>query len=155
MNLSQKVTEDIYFVGGSDRRLALFENAFPIENGITYNSYLLLDDKNVLFDTVDNAIAEVFFDNITSVLAGKSLDYIVINHMEPDHSATLEQVVLRYPEVKIICNDKAKKMVGQFFGEDMTDRFVEVKEGSNFSTGKHNLRFIMMPMVHWPEAMAT
>ena len=101
----RKVTDDIYWVGGNDRRLMCFEGVYDVPRGVSYNSYLLLDEKTVLFDTVDKAVAEVFFENVEHVLAGRTLDYVVVHHMEPDHSATLCELVRRYPDVKIVCND--------------------------------------------------
>ena len=111
----KKVHDDLYWVGGSDRRLALFENVFPIPRGVCYNAYVLTDEKTVLFDTVDRAVSGVFFENLEHVLAGKKLDYVVVNHMEPDHCATLGEVVLRHPEVTIVCNAKIVTLIKQFF----------------------------------------
>ena len=149
------ITKDLYWVGANDRRLAMFEGVYSVPDGVSYNSYLLLDDVTVLFDTVDKAVGKVFFENIAHVLNGRSLDYVVVHHMEPDHSATMEELVLRYPNVKIICNAKIAAMLGQFFSFDLTDRLVSVKEGDQFQTGHHTLNFIMAPMVHWPEVMVS
>lgn len=151
----KNITEDLFWVGGSDRRLALFENAYPISRGISYNSYLLLDEKTVLFDTVDRAITGQFLENIESVLAGRTLDYVVVNHMEPDHCATLGELVLRYPDVKVICNAKTVPIIHQFYDFDIDSRAVIVKENDTFTSGKHVLTFLMAPMVHWPEVMVT
>ncbi|MBU3179761.1 FprA family A-type flavoprotein [Clostridium psychrophilum] len=150
----RKITEDLYWVGGSDRRLALFENIHPIPRGVSYNSYLLMDEKTVLFDTVDWSICRQFIENIKSVLKGKTLDYLVINHMEPDHAACIEEIILRYPDVKIICTKKASMLMHQF-EFNVEGEVIEVKEGDNMSFGKHNLTFVAAPMVHWPEAMVT
>lgn len=150
----RKITEDLYWVGGNDRRLALFENIHPIPRGVSYNSYLLLDEKAVLFDTVDWSICRQFLDNIKGVLGDKPLDYMVINHVEPDHAACIEEILLRYPNVKIICTKKATMFMGQF-GFDVVDRVIEVKEGDTMSFGKHEVMFVSAPMVHWPEAMVT
>ena len=155
MHNTKKLTNDLYWVGANDRRLAMFEGVYSVPTGVSYNSYLLLDDKTVLFDTVDNAVAKNFFDNITYVLGDRTLDYIVIHHMEPDHSATLDQLILRYPQVKIICNAKIAQMIKQFFDFDLTDRVIEVKEGDKFETGHHTLNFVFAPMVHWPEVMVS
>ena len=155
MHNTKKLTNDLYWVGANDRRLAMFEGVYSVPTGVSYNSYLLLDDKTVLFDTVDNAVAKNFFDNVTYVLGDRTLDYIVIHHMEPDHSATLDQLVLRYPQVKIICNAKIAQMIKQFFDFDLTDRIIEVKEGDKFETGHHTLNFVFAPMVHWPEVMVS
>lgn len=150
----RKVTEDLYWVGGNDHRLALFENIHPISRGVSYNSYLLTDEKTVLFDTVDWSICRQFLDNVAAVLNGRPLDYLVINHMEPDHGASIEEVVLRYPEVKIISTEKAFMLMRQF-GFHVDDHMIEVKEGDVKSFGKHEVTFVAAPMVHWPEAMVT
>lgn len=151
----RKVTEDIVWVGASDRRLALFENIFPIPRGVSYNSYVLMDEKTVLLDTVDTGIAGQFFENLEYVLGDRKLDYLVVNHMEPDHCAMIGDIVRRYPEVKIVGNCKTFMMLEQFFGTDFTERAVTVAEGDTLSVGKHTLHFVMAPMVHWPEAMVT
>lgn len=151
----RKVTEDLYWIGGNDRRLALFEGVYQIPRGVSYNSYLLMDEKTVLLDTVDKAVKGVFFENIEKVLDGRKLDYLVVHHMEPDHSEAIWEVVMRYPEVKLICNAKIAQMMKQFFSFDVDSRVVLVKEGDNFSTGKHNLVFVSAPMVHWPEVMVS
>ena len=152
---TKKITEDLSFLGVSDRRLALFENVFPIERGVSYNSYLLKDEKNVLLDTVDNSVLQQFEENLEYELNGKNLDYIVINHMEPDHAATLQVIANKYPQAKIITNAKAKTMMKQYFDFDVETRVELVKEGDTLNTGKHTLTFVMAPMVHWPEAMVT
>ena len=150
----RKVTDDVYWVGGNDRRLALFENIIPIPRGVSYNSYLLLDEKTVLFDTVDWSACRQLLENIQEVLGNKSLDYMVINHMEPDHAACIEEIILRYPDVKIVCTKKASTLMHQFgFGID--GKVIEVKEGNTMSFGKHNVTFVSAPMVHWPEVMVT
>lgn len=151
----RKVTDDLYWVGSNDRRLAMFEGVYSVPDGVSYNSYLLLDEKTVLFDTVDKAVKGVFFENIAEVLGERKLDYMVIHHMEPDHSEAIQEVVMRYPEVKIICNAKIAKMIKQYFDFDLDSRAILMKEGDSFSTGKHNLVFVMAPMVHWPEVMVS
>lgn len=150
----RKVTEDLYWVGGNDRRLALFENIHPIPRGVSYNSYLLLDKKTVLFDTVDWSVSRQFLENIEAVLNGRKLDYLVINHMEPDHGASIEEVILRYPDVKIISTEKSFLLMRQF-NFNIDGRMIEVKEGDKKSFGKHEIMFIAAPMVHWPEAMVS
>lgn len=150
----RRVCDDIYWVGGSDRRIGLFENIFPVPRGVSYNSYLIMDEKTVLLDTVDYSISRQFIENITYVLKGRKLDYIVVNHMEPDHCAVIGDLILRYPDVKIIGNAKTFQMINQFYG-NMKYEAVTVKEGDTFNTGRHNLNFVMAPMVHWPEAMVT
>ena len=142
----KRIKDDLFWVGGTDRRLALFENAFPIPRGISYNAYLLLDEKTVLFDTVDRAITEQFFENIDALLKGRNLDYVVVNHMEPDHCATLGEIVRRYPEVQVICNAKTVPIIKQFYNFDIDSRAVIVKENDTLSTGKHTFTFIMAPM---------
>ena len=151
----RKVTEDIVWVGASDRRLALFENIFPIPRGVSYNSYVLLDEKTVLLDTVDASVAGQFFENLEHVLGNRPLDYMIVNHMEPDHCAIVEEVVRRFPEVKVVGNAKTFNMMKQFFTFDVDAHAVVIKEGDTISTGKHTLAFAMIPMVHWPEAMVT
>lgn len=151
----RNVTDDIVWVGASDRRLALFENIFPIPRGVSYNSYVLLDEKTVLLDTVDAGVAGQFFENLEYVLGGRKLDYLVVNHMEPDHCAMIGDIVRRYPEVQVVGNAKTFTMMKQFFGTDFAERAVTVKEGDTLSSGKHTLHFVMAPMVHWPEAMVT
>ena len=149
----RKVTEDIVWVGASDRRLALFENIFPIPRGVSYNSYVLLDEKTVLLDTVDASVAGQFFENLEHVLDGRKLDYLIVNHMEPDHCAMIGDLVRRYPEVQVVGNTKTFGMIKQFFGTDFAERAVTVKEGDTLVTGAHTLHFVMAPMVHWPEVM--
>ena len=151
----RKVTEDIVWVGASDRRLALFENIFPIPRGVSYNSYVLLDEKTVLLDTVDASVAGQFFENLEHVLDGRKLDYLIVNHMEPDHCAMIGDLVRRYPEVQVGGNTKTFGMIKQFFGTDFAERAVTVKEGDTLATGAHTLHFVMAPMVHWPEVMVT
>lgn len=150
----RQVTDDLYWVGANDHRLALFENIFPIPDGVSYNSYLLLDKQTVLFDTVDWSACRQLLQNVEHVLNGRSLDYLVINHMEPDHGASIEEILLRYPKVKIITTEKAVMLMHQF-GFHVDGRTEEVKEGDTRSFGKHTVAFVAAPMVHWPEAMVT
>ena len=151
----KKIKDDLFWVGGTDRRLTLFENAFPIPRGVSYNAYVLKDEKTVLFDTVDNAIGDQLFENLEAVLEGRTLDYVIVNHMEPDHASTLSEVVRRYPEVKIVCNAKTVAIIKQFFDFDIDSRAVIVTENDTFCTGNHTYTFVMAPMVHWPEVMVT
>ena len=152
----KKIKDDLYWVGANDRRIALFESVYPVPTGISYNSYLLVDEKTVLLDTVDRAVTHQFVENVTHVLDGKSLDYLVINHMEPDHCAEIPTIVAKYPEVKIVCNAKIKTMIDQFFDFDLPEtQYMLVKEGDTLQTGKHKLTFVFAPMVHWPEVMVT
>lgn len=153
----RKIQEDLFWIGASDRRLPLFENLFPIPHGVAYNSYILLDEKVVVFDSVDRSVAERFFENITHLLQDRPVDYLVINHIEPDHCGTVMDILNRYPNVKIVCTAKATAMIKQYFDYDFakSDSFLVVKEGDTLSTGKHELTFVAAPMVHWPEVMVT
>lgn len=150
----RKVVDDLYWVGGNDHRLALFENIHPIPRGVSYNSYLLLDKKTVLFDTVDWSICRQFLENVEYLLDGRPLDYLVINHMEPDHGASIEEITLRYPKVKIISTEKSIMLMRQF-GFNVDGRYEEVKEGDTRTFGTHTITFVEAPMVHWPEAMVS
>ncbi|MCR0242584.1 FprA family A-type flavoprotein [[Clostridium] innocuum] len=150
----RKVVDDLYWVGGNDHRLALFENIHPIPRGVSYNSYLLLDKKTVLFDTVDWDACRQFLENVEHVLDGRDLNYLVINHMEPDHGASIEEILLRYPKVKIISTEKSFLLMHQF-GFQVDGRTEEVKEGDTKCFGKHTITFVEAPMVHWPEAMVS
>ena len=151
----KKLTEDLYWVGANDRRLAMFEGVYSVPDGVSYNSYLLMDEKTVLLDTVDKAVAGRFFENVEAVLGDRKLDYLVVHHMEPDHAASLQDLVRRYPEVQIVCNAKIAAMIRQFFTFDIDSRALLVKEGDVLETGRHRLTFVMAPMVHWPEVMVS
>ena len=155
MYCTKKLTDDLVWVGGNDRRLAMFEGVYSVPTGVSYNSYLLTDDSTVLFDTVDKAVGKVFFENLAHALGDRKLDYVIIQHMEPDHSATLSELVLRYPEVTVVCNEKTRTMMEQFFTLDRSVKFHLVQEGDTLPTGRHTLQFLMAPMVHWPEVMVT
>ncbi|HWQ50745.1 MAG TPA: FprA family A-type flavoprotein [Terriglobales bacterium] len=155
MHCTRKVTGDLYWVGANDHRLAMFEGVYSVPRGVSYNSYLLLDDSTVLFDTVDKAVGKVFFENVAQTLSGRPLDYLIVQHMEPDHSATLMELLGRYPEAKVVCNAKIAAMIGQFFEPLPEGRLVLVDETAVLSTGRHELHFRMAPMVHWPEVMVT
>ena len=151
MHNTVAVFEDLFYVGASDRRLSLFENVYPVPRGASYNSYLLLDEKTALFDTVDHAVSEQFLENVEHVLGGRKLDYIVVHHMEPDHSSTLFEVLLRHPEATVVCNQKIDGMLKNY-GCCAGERLL-VKEGDELSTGRHTFKFVFAPMVHWPEVM--
>lgn len=155
MYCTRKVAEDIYWIGGSDRRLALFENLFPIPRGVAYNSYLIMDEKTVVMDTVDASITRQFIENIAHVLQGRPLDYLVVNHMEPDHCANIEELLVRYPEMKIVGNAKTHNMIRQFYDADLEGKIITVKEGDTLALGKRTLHFFFAPMVHWPEVMVS
>ena len=149
------VTDDLYWVGADEHRLALFENIHPLYHGVSYNAYVLLDEKTVLFDTADWAVGRQFIANVKAVLNGRPLDYLVINHVEPDHAASIEEILLRWPKVKIITTPKAVTLLNQFgFGLD-PNAIEEVAEGDTKCFGKHTVAFVYAPMVHWPEAMVT
>ena len=155
MYCTRKVNDDYTWVGADCRRLALFEGVFGVPDGISFNSYLLTDEMTVLFDTVDGAVRRTFRENLTHSLAGRELDYIVVHHMEPDHAAELADLARDYPRAQILCTAMAKTMVGQFFGPELAGRITAVKEGETLCTGRHTLRFVAAPMVHWPEVMMT
>ena len=150
----QFIKDDLIYVGASDRRLDLFENIYPIPRGVSYNSYLLRDDKTVLLDTADASVQGQFFENVEAALAGRPLDYLVVNHMEPDHAALITTLLLRYPETEVVTTAKAAQMMEQFFGTKPAKLRI-VKEGELLETGHHRLNFVMAPMVHWPEVMMT
>jgi flavorubredoxin len=154
MRCVRKVTDDLYWIGGNDKRLQLFENIHPIPDGVSYNSYVLLDEKTALFDTADWSVGQQFIENLESVLDGRPLDFIVVNHFEPDHAASLAEVMLRYPEAKVITTKKGD-MFGHQYGYDFEDRLIEVDEGDTWTFGKHKVAFVKAPMVHWPEVMMT
>ena len=151
----REIKDDVYWVGGNDRRLALFENLLPIPNGISYNAYLVKDEKTVLIDAVDKAVADVFFENISYALNGRPLDYLIVNHMEPDHCASIGNLVALYPNVRIVGNSKTILMLKQFFSFDVDEHAMLVQEGDTLNTGRHTFTFMMAPMVHWPETMVT
>ena len=155
MHNTKKITEDLFWIGANNRRIALFENIYPVPDGVSYNSYLLKDEKTVLLDTADLSVSKQFFENLEYELGERKLDYLIINHMEPDHCALIENVIKKYPEVKIVCNPKTLQMLKQFFDFDADEKVMLIKEGDTLNTGKHTLTFVMAPMVHWPEAMVT
>lgn len=155
MKCIQAISDSIYWVGGNDRRLALFENLFPIPRGVSYNSYLIMDEKTALMDTVDFSITRSFLENIYAILKERPLDYLVVQHMEPDHCANIEELTRRFPNMQIVANAKTIEMINQFFELKESTKIVLVKEGDELSLGTHILQFIMAPMVHWPEVMVT
>ncbi len=153
MYCTRKVTEDLIWVGANDRRLAMFEGVYSVPEGVSYNAYILNDEKTVLFDTADKAVEKVFFENVAHALGGRTLDYIVVQHVEPDHSALLSQLLLRYPEAQVIATARALDMIARFYGPVANAR--AVGEGDVLETGRHRLHFLLAPMVHWPEVMVT
>ena len=155
MYCTKKITDDLTWIGANDRRLAMFEGVYSVPCGVSYNSYLLKDEKTVLFDTVDKAVQQIFMQNIAETLGDRTLDYIVVQHVEPDHSAALKELLLRYPGAKLVCNTKIQLFIKQFYDLDIDSRVHIVKENDTLNTGKHTLHFVMAPMVHWPEVMVT
>ena len=153
MHCTRKVDDDIIWVGADNRRLALFEAVYSVPRGISYNSYLILDEKNALIDTADRAVTDTFIENVEHTLAGRNLDYLVVQHMEPDHSATLMDVLMRHPECTVVCNKMTFEMIRAFDNAEV--KALIVKEGDTLELGKHKLTFISAPMVHWPEVMVT
>ena len=150
-----KISDSVIYIGADDKTLDLFESQYVIPNGVSYNSYLILDEKVTVMDTVDASVTAQYLDNLTYALAGRSVDYLVIQHMEPDHCANIEELMKRYPQMKVVGNAKTIQMIQQFFAIDTDNRVVLVKEGDTLSTGKHTLHFVMAPMVHWPEVMVS
>lgn len=148
------ISNDLIYVGVSDRRIALFENIYPIPRGVSYNSYVLLDEKTALIDTADASVSEQYFENVKAALAGRTIDYLVVNHMEPDHGALIRTLLMRHPETTIVTTAKAVQMIEQFFDLKPSNILI-VKEGDTLSLGRHRLVFTMAPMVHWPEVMMT
>lgn len=155
MHCTRKVTDGIHWVGANDRRIAKFENMFPVPRGVSYNSYVILDEKTALMDTADSSVAERFMENVEAVLDGRTLDYLVVQHMEPDHCANIAAIIEKYPEVTVVGNAKTMQMIGQFYSGTKAENTLLVKEGDKLSLGEHELNFVTAPMVHWPEVMVT
>ena len=155
MHCTKKITGDLTWVGANDRRLAMFEGVYSVPAGVSYNSYLLIDEKTVLFDAVDKAVQRRFLENVKAVLGSGNLDYIVVQHMEPDHSAALNDILNLYPGVIVVCSEKTYVLIKQFYDFEIDSRVRIVKENDTLDTGRHSLKFIMAPMVHWPEVMVT
>jgi len=149
----REISPQIFWIGGNDRRLEQFENLFPLANGVSYNSWLILDEKTAIIDTVDDAITDQYLENIEHLMKGRKLDYLIINHMEPDHCGNIENLIRRYPNVKVVGNKKSFQLFNQFYNMDITDNQMLAGEGDEISLGNHNLKFITAPMVHWPEVM--
>ena len=150
-----KITNDIIYIGVNDHKIDLFEGQYKVPNGMSYNSYVILDEKIAVFDTVDANFTHEWLDNIANVLNGKSPDYLIVQHMEPDHSANIANFIKNYPNAKIVANPKAFVMMDNFFGGIDDSKKIPVENGSSLSLGKHNLTFVFAPMVHWPEVMFT
>jgi len=155
MHCIKKITNDLVWVGANDRRLAFFEGVYSVPAGVSYNSYLLTDEKTVLFDTVDKAVRQRFLENVETALKGRKLDYLVVQHVEPDHSAVIPELIRLYPNIKIVCSARVLGFIKQFYDFDIDSHVRLIEENETLNTGKHNLQFIMAPMVHWPEVMFT
>ena len=157
MQSIQTVSENTIYVGASDRRLAKFENLFPIPRGVSYNAYVILDEKTALLDTADASVGAQFLENVAAALDGRKLDYLIVDHMEPDHAAMIEAVLVRWPDLRLVVNAKTLPMLKMYFPTDSAaiDDALVVKEGDTLDLGKHKLTFVMAPMVHWPETMVT
>lgn len=151
----RKITDSILYVGVDDKDLDLFESQYVVPNGVSYNSYVILDEKVTLMDTVDQRATKEWLENLDAVLEGRTIDYLVVSHMEPDHAANAKTLIDKFPNMKIVGNAKTFAMMSQFFDVDLTGRSVVVKEGDTLNLGAHTLQFIMAPMVHWPEVMVT
>ena len=155
MHCERKILDNFYWVGANDRRIELFENAYPVPNGISYNSFLLTDEKNILVDGVDSAVTNLFIENIKYILQDRPLDYVIIHHMEPDHCAGFIEIAVHYPNVQFIGNAKTIKLFKQLYPNIKLENFIIVNEGDSFSAGKFQFQFMLAPMVHWPEVMVT
>lgn len=153
--IKQTVSQDIFYVGASDRRIKLFENIYPLDRGVSYNSYLIAGEKTALLDSVDDAVGRVFLQKVKDALDGRDLDYFIVNHMEPDHCACIEDVMSTFPSVTLVTNNKAAMMMQEYFGCDWAERRIIVKDNDTLSLGNHELKFVFAPMVHWPEVMMT
>ena len=149
------ISDSVKYVGVNDRDIELFEGQYVVENGMAYNSYLIMDEKTALMDTVDIRGIEEWSRLLEETLDGRKLDYIVVQHMEPDHSGSLQYAIETYPDAIVVGNAKTFNYIEQFFGTDISDRKLEVKEGDTLLLGSHTLTFLMAPMVHWPEVMVT
>lgn len=149
------ISESIIYIGADDKTLDLFESQYLVPNGVSYNSYVILDEKIAVMDTVDARATEEWFKNLEGALAGRTPDYLIVSHMEPDHAANIAKAAEKYPDMQIVANAKTFPMMKQFFGTDFAGRSVTVVEGDTLPLGSHTLSFIMAPMVHWPEVMVT
>ena len=155
MHNTRKINDDIYYLGASDRRIELFENVYPVSQGMSYNSYLITDEKTCLMDSVDESIRGHFLENLQYALNGRNLDYMVVQHMEPDHCSIVPELFRMYPDMKLVASLQAFKMMENFYSLQTEERRLVVKEGDTLELGKHTLKFIAAPMVHWPEVLMT
>ncbi len=149
------ITDSIFYIGADDKDIKLFESQYEVPNGMAYNSYLIKDEKNIVFDTSDRRVTNTWLENLEKALDGEKVDYLVVSHLEPDHAYNIGLLAKKYPKMKIIGNAVTFKILPNFFNLNLTDRKVVVKEGDTLSVGKHTLQFFMAPMVHWPEVMVT
>lgn len=150
-----KITESIYYVGCNDKDLDLFEGQYQIPNGVSYNSYVIIDEKVAVMDTVDKRVTDEWIQNLDVTLQGRKIDYLIVSHMEPDHAANIKNLVEKYPDLQVVGNVKTFNLISQFFQMDLENKKIIVKEGDILNLGKHTLQFLMAPMVHWPEVMVT
>ncbi|MBQ3816754.1 MAG: MBL fold metallo-hydrolase, partial [Clostridia bacterium] len=150
-----EITKDIKYIGVNDKKIDLFEGQYDVPNGMAYNSYAIIDEKIAIMDSVDANFTHEWLDNITSALCGRKPDYLIVQHMEPDHSANIANFMKTYPQAQIVSSEKAFAMMNQFFGTDFSDRRIVVSEGDKLPLGKHELNFVAAPMVHWPEVIVT
>ncbi|MBR6545750.1 MAG: MBL fold metallo-hydrolase, partial [Clostridia bacterium] len=150
-----QITSDVKYIGVNDHKIDLFEGQYRVPKGMSYNSYVILDEKIAVLDTVDAAFAHEWLDNLEKVLGDRAPSYLIVQHMEPDHSANVLRFAKAYPDAKIVASAKAFTMMGQFFGTDFSDRRLVVGEGDRLSLGRHELNFVTAPMVHWPEVIVT
>ncbi len=155
MHNTRKINDDIYYLGASDRRIELFENVYPVSQGMSYNSYLITDEKTCLMDSVDESVRGQFLENLQYALNGRNLDYMVVQHMEPDHCSIVPELFRMYPDMKLVASLQAFKMMENFYSLQTEERRLVVKEGDTLKLGKHTLKFIVAPMVHWPEVLMT
>lgn len=149
------VTDTIKYIGTDDKDIDLFESQYVVPNGVSYNSYVILDEKVAVMDTVDDRRGEEWMDNLEQALDGRNVDYLIVSHMEPDHAANIQKIAEKYPEMIVVGNAKTFPMIEQFFDMDLSERSLVVKEGETLKLGSHELTFVMAPMVHWPEVMVT
>ena len=149
------ITNDIFYIGADDKEIRIFEGQYDVPNGMSYNSYLIKDEKNVVLDTIDKRVTNTWLENLEKQLNGEKVDYLVVSHLEPDHAYNIGLLAEKYPDMKIIGNNITFTMLPNFFDIDLSDRKIVVKEGDTLNIGKHTLQFFMAPMVHWPEVMVT
>ena len=153
--MDMNISDSIRYIGVNDRKIDLFEGQYKVPNGMAYNSYVIIDDKIAVMDTVDAEFKNEWLDNLKAALNGRNPDFLIVSHMEPDHSANIMEFLKEYPESKVVTNSKALAMIKNFFGTDLTEKAITVKDGETLSLGSHTLNFIFAPMVHWPEVMVT